>query len=441
MKALVIGGNPAGMSAASRMKRKAPDTEVIVLEKSHEVSYGACGLPYYVAGLNDDLDRIRIRKAPEFEKNGISVGLGQEVIAVDTEKKIVTAKNEQGEESTYNYDKLLIASGTSPKVPPIPGIRQNNIFCLKTLQDAEAIKTAIQKSKGNVVIVGGGYIGLEIAEACVLQKVKSVRIVEALDQVLNVFDEEFGQAVKDELEKNDVAVCTGERVQSFEGIDGTVTEIVTDKGRYPADIVILSIGVSPNTKFIDSVEKLPNGAIITNTAMETSVKDVYAAGDCGTVYHKILKKPAFIALGTYANKQGRLAGDSMIGKEVCFDRALGTSMLRCLGMEFAKTGISEKEAKREGLDVKIKTVTTRSHARYYPDPVDLTIKFVYDAKDHTLLGAQIMGAKEAAWRIDVCACAIDQGMTTEELGYLDLGYAPMFAGVWDAIGIAANASK
>ena len=138
---------------------------------------------------------------------------------------------------------MLIASGTSPKVPPIPGIRQNNIFCLKTLQDAEAIKTAIQRSKGNVVIVGGGYIGLEIAEACVLQKVKSVRIVEALDQVLNVFDEEFGQAVKDELEKNDVAVCTGERVQSFEGIDGTVTEIVTDKGRYPADIVILYIGV------------------------------------------------------------------------------------------------------------------------------------------------------------------------------------------------------
>lgn len=207
--------------------------------------------------------------------------------------------------------------------------------------------TPLHVSKGNVVIVGGGYIGLEIAEACVLQKVKSVRIVEALDQVLNVFDEEFGQAVKDELEKNDVAVCTGERVQSFEGIDGTVTEIVTDKGRYPADIVILSIGVSPNTKFIDSVEKLPNGAIITNTAMETSVKDVYAAGDCGTVYHKILKKPAFIALGTYANKQGRLAGDSMIGKEVCFDRALGTSMLRCLDGVCKKQVFPKKKQKEK----------------------------------------------------------------------------------------------
>lgn len=240
-----------------------------------------------------------------------------------------------------------------------------------------------------------------------------------------------------------IATLIKEQIQNLLGdsFEYDVISLSRLKTRMLSEYVMVSIGVSPNTKFIDSVEKLPNGAIITNTAMETSVKDVYAAGDCGTVYHKILKKPAFIALGTYANKQGRLAGDSMIGKEVCFDRALGTSMLRCLGMEFAKTGISEKEAKREGLDVKIKTVTTRSHARYYPDPVELTIKFVYDAKDHTLLGAQIMGAKEAAWRIDVCACAIDQGMTTEELGYLDLGYAPMFAGVWDAIGIAANASK
>lgn len=441
MKALIIGGNPAGMSAASRIKRKAPDTEVLVLEKSQEVSYGACGLPYYVADLNPDLDLIRIRKVPEFEQSGVHVKLGQEVVAVDTEQKIVTAKDEGGNETRYDYDKLLITSGTSPKVPPIPGIHQKNIFCLKTLQDADAIKKAIEASRGNVVIVGGGYIGLEIAEACVLQKVKSVRIVEALDQVLNVFDPEFGEAVQEELEKNGVEVCLSERVQSFEGQDGVVNRIVTDKGSYPADVVILSIGVSPNTRFIENVEKLPNGAIVTNTAMETSVKDVYAAGDCASVYHKILKKPSFIALGTNANKQGRLAGDRMIGKEVCFDRALGTSMLRCLGMEFAKTGIGEKEAVREGLKVKTKTVRARSHARYYPDPVEITVKLVYGEEDHVLLGAQVMGEKEAAWRIDVFACAIDQGMTTEELGYLDLGYAPMFAGVWDAIHIAANASK
>lgn len=441
MKALIIGGNPAGMSAASRIKRKAPDTEVLVLEKSHEVSYGACGLPYYVSGLNPDLDLIRIRKAVEFEQSGVQVRLGKEVVAVDTEKKIVTAKDEEGKETTYGFDKLLIASGTSPKVPPIPGIHQKNIFCLKTLQDADVIKKTIEADRGNVVIIGGGYIGLEIAEACVLQKVKSVRIVEAMEQVLNVFDPEFGKAVQEELEQNGVKVCLDERVQSFEGKDGAVCGVVTDKGFYPADMVILSIGVSPNTYFIDNVDKLPNGAIITNTAMETSVQDVYAAGDCASVYHKVLKKPAFIALGTNANKQGRLAGDRMIGREVCFDRALGTSMLRCLGMEFAKTGICEKEAVREGLKVKTKTVHARSHARYYPDPVEITVKLVYGEEDHVLLGAQVMGEKEAAWRIDVFACAIDQGMTTEELGYLDLGYAPMFAGVWDAVHIAANASK
>ena len=156
MKALIIGGNPAGMSAASRIKRKAPDTEVLVLEKSQEVSYGACGLPYYVADLNPDLDLIRIRKVPEFEQSGVHVKLGQEVVAVDTEQKIVTAKDEEGNETRYDYDKLLITSGTSPKVPPIPGIHQKNIFCLKTLQDADAIKKAIEASRGNVVIVGGG---------------------------------------------------------------------------------------------------------------------------------------------------------------------------------------------------------------------------------------------------------------------------------------------
>ena len=175
--------------------------------------------------------------------------------------------------------------------------------------------------------------------------------------------------------------------------------------------------------------------------MRTSKPDVYAVGDCATVYHRLTKKPAFIALGTNANKQGRLAGDSILGKEVCFDRALGTSMLRCMGMEFAKTGFSEKEAKNLGLNYRTRTVQARSHARYYPEPYTITIKLVYDADSKVILGAQIMGEKEAAWRIDVFACAIDRGMTTEELGYLDLGYAPMFAGVWDAIQIAANAAK
>lgn len=441
MRVVILGGNPAGMSAASRIKRKSPGTEVIVLEKSQEVSYGACGLPYYVAGLNEELDLIRIRKVSEFEKSGICVWTGCEAVGIDYDRKTVLAKSAEKGRLEVSYDKLVIATGASPKLPPAGGTGLKNIFCLKTLQDAENLKEALLEKRGNVVIIGGGYIGLELAEACLLRKVRSVRIIEAADRLLSVFDEEFGKAAKEELEKHGVSVHTGEYVKSFEGQDGEVRLVHTDKGSYPADAVIMSVGVSPNTGFAGEIEKLPNGALLTDQAMRTSREDVYAAGDCASVLHRVTKKPVYIALGTNANKQGRLAGDSVLGKPVCSFRALGTSMLRCMDLELAKTGLSEAEAKAGGIDYKVKTVQARSHARYYPDPAMITVKLVYEAQSRRILGAQIMGEKEAAWRINVFACAIDRGMRTEELGYLDLGYAPMFAGVWDAVQIAANAAK
>ena len=366
MKFLVIGGNAAGMSAASRVKRKSPDTEVVVLEQTHEVSYGACGLPYYVAGLNNNLDLMRIRKADQFLANGVDLRLGCDVTGADFTAKTVSYTDENAE----------------------------------------------------------------------------IHIVEALDRLLNVFDPEFSEMVKAELEKNGVHIHLGERVMSFEGEDDKVTAVKTDKDCYAADVVILSIGVSPNTRFLpEGIEKLGNGALVTDASMKTSVPDVYAAGDCASVWSKLLDKPMYIALGTNANKQGRLAGDAVLGKNVRFARALGTSMLRVMGMEFAKTGLGEQECKANGIDYKTTTVESRSHARYYPDPVTLTVKLTYRAADKVLLGAQIAGAKEAAVRIDTFACAVDQGMTTDELGFLDLGYAPPFASVWDAIAIAANASK
>lgn len=440
MKLVVIGGNAAGMSAASRVKRKDPDWEVVVLEETGEVSYGACGLPYYVAGLNNDINLIRIRSAEAFEKSGIRVNLGCKVTSVDFAAKRVLYTDEQSRQLAQEYDKLLIATGSSPKIPPIPGIGKEGIYPLKTLEHAQMLKNALLQKPKNVVIVGGGYIGLELAEACLLQKVPCIRIVEAMDRLLNVFDPEFGESVCVELERHGIHIHTGERVMSFEGGD-TVSRIVTNKGQYDADLVILSIGISPNTQFLEGIEKLASGAIVTDPSMATSVPDVYAAGDCATVWHKLLNKPAVIALGTNANKQGRLAGDSIIGRKVEFKRALGTSMLRCIGMEYAKTGLSQTECEQNGIPYKTVTVQSRSHARYYPDPKMLTVKLCYRPDDHVILGAQIMGQKDAAWRIDTFACAIDQEMTTEELGFLDLGYAPPFASVWDVIAIAANASK
>lgn len=441
MKLVVIGGNAAGMSAASRVKRRDPSWEVVVLEQTHEISYGACGLPYYIAGLNDDIDLIRILKPEEAADRGIDLRLGVTASHVDFEKKSVECRSDSGEIWQESYDRLLIATGSSPRIPPFPGVEKKGIYTLKTLQQAEAIKNKLLEKPQNVVIIGGGYIGLEIAEACILQKAKSIRIIEALDRVLNVFDPEFGAAAQAELEKHGVQIHTGEKVMAFEG-DDSVRRIVTDKGSYEADLVILSIGIVPNTAFVgDRLEKLPNGAIVTDAAMKTSQPDVFAAGDCATVWHKLLDKPVMIALGTNANKEGRLAGDSILGKEVSFKRALGSSMLRCMGMEFAKTGFGEAECKAGGIHYKTKTIQTRSHARYYPNPAILTIKLCYRAEDKVILGAQIMGEREAALRINVFCCAVDQGMTTEELGFLDLAYAPPFASAWDAVQIAANASK
>ena len=439
MKIVILGGNAAGMSAASRMKRKAPDTQVIVLEKTETVSYGACGMPYYIADLNPDLNRMKIRPVEKFREQGIDVRLNHEVERVDREKKTVYGSC-KGEPFAISYDKLLVATGSSPIVPPLPGIDLAGIFPLKTLEQAAALKSALGPEK-DVVIVGGGYIGLELAEACLLRKVRSLTLVEAADPVLPTFDDEFGEAAVAELQKHGVRVCLSQRVKGFSGEDGHVAAVLTEGGEVKADVVILSIGIRPNTRFLEGVDKLPNGALITGTDMRTSDPDIYAAGDCATVMHRVLKKPVYLALGTNANKQGRLAGDSMLGKPVCFDRPLGTSMLRLMGLEFACTGLNEKTAKAQGIAYKANTVTARSHAGYYPDPAIITVKLIYDPDTKVILGAQLMGAKETALRIDVFACAIDRGMTTAELGFLDLGYAPPFASVWDAILIAANASK
>jgi len=443
MRVLVIGGNAAGMSAASRLVRKGKGVEVVVFEKTREVSYGACGLPYYIAGLNPDLNLMRIRTVEEFEKTGIKVNLEHDVVAVNPDRRLITVCDlTTGAFRDEQYDKLIVSSGASPIVPPIPGTGLQGVFTLKTLSDAENIKAALQgPGAQNVAIIGGGYIGIELAEACVLQR-KKVRLFEAMPDLLSGFDEEFGKAVAQELAGHGVEVHTGQTVEGLSGQD-RVQSVVCGGSTYISDLVIIAIGVRPNTSFINGalIRKEKNGALTTDGAMRTTAPDVYAAGDCSTVMHKVLKRPTYIPLGTNANKQGRLVADVLLGRQARFENALGTAMLRCLDLELAKTGVTEREAKAYGMEVGTVTVKTNSHARYYPEPVPLTIKLCYDPATSVLLGAQLMGKKECAWRVDVFACAIDRGMRAGELGFLDLGYAPPFATVWDAIQISANAVK
>jgi len=443
MRVLIIGGNAAGMSAASRLVRKSKDVEVVVFEKTRVVSYAACGLPYYIADLNPDLEQVRMRTLEEFEKAGIRVHLEHEVINVNPAEHCITVRNLQsGESRREHYDKLVVASGSSPFVPPIPGTDLQGVFTVKTLADAENIKkNLLRREVQNVAIIGGGAIGLEVAEACVLQK-KNVRLFEAAPYLLPGFDTEFATAVEQELASHGVAVHTGAKVAELLG-NGWVNKVASSAGTYDADLVILAVGIRPNTSFIDGavIQKERNGALTTDSSMRTSAPDIYAAGDCATVMHKILKRPVYLPLGTNANKQGRLVADAILGIPVRFDNALGTSMLRCLDLELARTGITEGEARANGIDVGTVTVEHVSHAHYYPDPVPITIKLCFDPSTHVLLGAQLMGRKECALRVNVFAVAIDRGMRAEELGFVDLGYSPPFATTWDAIQIAANAVK
>lgn len=439
MKTVIIGGVAAGMSAAAKLKRELKDEQIIVYEKTNEVSYGACGLPYYVSGENDDIDKMRIRSAEDFKKNGIDVYLNHEVVKVDPEQKTITiVHHDKRFEDTY--DRLIVATGSSPIVLPIAGVDDPRVFTLKTLQDGEKLKAATQQAT-SVAIIGGGYIGLELAEAFLTQK-KKVSIIERFPVVLATFDKEFSEMVASHLQENGVKLY----------LDQTVTEIkphadhltlITDQTQVDADIVVMSVGIRPNTSFLNNtkISMLPNGAIITDEKMRTNIPDIYAAGDCSTIVHAITKKPAYIPLGTNANKQGRVLAEILAGQDKKFDQGLGSAMIKIIDLEVAKTGLSEKEAKDHGLDVITSTVTSYDHAGYYPNPTDITIKIVADKKTRILLGAQLIGQKNAVLRMNPFVVAIDQKMTAEEFSLLDFGYAPPFAAPWDVMHIATSTLK
>lgn len=442
-KIIIIGGVAAGMSAASKAIRLEPDADITVYEKGNFLSYGACGLPYYVSNVNDDYTKMIARTPEQFQSMGIKVRLKHEVMKVYPEDKSVVIRDlVNGNMFVDNYDKLMIATGASPVVPPFPGVNLKNVYTLKTLNDGMILKEALQNENiKNVLIVGAGYIGMELAESMV-ELHKNVRVVELGSGVLGNFDTEISSIVEKELLKHGVMLNLNESVQEIIGSD-EVKAVKTNKGQYDTDLVIICIGVRPNTAFLKNIplamEK--NGAIIIDRETRTSIPDIYSAGDCAVVYNKVLEENSYIPLGTTANKLGRISGENMIGKHIKFKGTLGSAVAKVLDMEVARTGISEKEAKRFALDYGTVFVKASSHAAYYPDPTPIFIKLIYEKDTKKILGAQMAGQKGVALRIDVFAAAIYNEMTAPELGMLDLCYAPPFAGVWDAINIAANAVK
>lgn len=446
MKVVIIGGVAAGMSAASKLKRNLKDqVDIIVYEKGGEVSYGACGIPFYISDHIKQGKELIARTAEEFSQSGIPIKTYHEVLSVDTDQKTVLVKNlHTGEEFTDSYDKLVIGSGAAVRHFPPFDKQYENLFEIRDVADGTRVKTALQNENNkNVVIVGAGFIGLEVSEAC-RRYGKEVTIVELADHILSSFDEEVSEALEGELEKNGVVVKTGWKVTSLKEENGHITKAVIQKGdvqeELPVDILINSVGIAPATAFIQNVEKAKNGAILVNERMETSVPDVYAAGDCSIMKSAITGEYMYAPLGTNANKQGRIIGDILGGVEPKPFKLIGSSALRLFGMDAAKVGLSEKEAKAKGLDYKAHAITGNSYASYYGTE-KLNIKLIYDRESRKLLGAETYGQGIVVPRANYYAIAIYSGLTVDEMGFMDLCYSPPFSGVWDAALIASNTAK
>ena len=317
MKIVIAGGDAAGMSAASKVRRSLPDAQVVVFERTEETSYGACGLPYYIGGVNDDADKIRIRRPEAFRKSGVDLRTHHEVVAVDAAGRTVTARDRStGALVTESYDELVVATGASPILPPVEGREKAGVFTLKSIADAEAIRAWAERPEvADVVIVGAGYIGLELAESFV-RLGKRVNMIEMAERPMMVMDADFAPLITDALTRHGVVLRTREAVKAVSGGD-RAAGVVTDKGEYPAQLVVLSVGVRPNTSFLagTGVELLRNGAVVVDGQMRSSVPHIFAAGDCATITNKVTGKPVYLPLGTNANKQGKVLGEVLCGQD------------------------------------------------------------------------------------------------------------------------------
>lgn len=434
------------MSAASKLRRLDKDSEIIVLEKGTETSYGACGLPYYISGANNDLDLMRIRKKEDFEKQNIHIRFNHEVVEIDANGKTLKVNDLVSKKPIEEkYDKLVIASGASPIIPNIDGIKKDlkNIFTVKTLSDGEKIKNYLSKNDiNNVIIAGAGYIGLEMVEAC-YELGKKVTLIEMQDNLLNSVDKEIADIIHKNLSEKHIDVRLSERIEKIDSECDYVTKVTTNKDTIKTDVLILATGARPNTSFLKNtgMSLAQNGAVIVNKKMESSISGIYAGGDCSLINHKLLQKDKYLPLGTNANKQGKLIAENIAGSDKEFPGALGTAAIKIIDLEIGRTGLSEKEAEENGIKYNSVFVNAPIHAPYYPGNSDLAIKLVYDPDTKVIIGAQVAGEKGAALRANMLAIMIDSKYTADEVMNLDLLYAPSFSYVWDAVQIAAGQIK
>jgi len=438
---IIVGGDAAGMSAAAKIRRAQPQRNILVLERTAFTSYSACGMPYFLGGLFDDFEQLIARRPETFrEKYHIDVRTGHEVIAVDPSSQYVTIRTVDGQEIRESYDQLLIATGARPSCPDVPNASASGIFGLSTLASGLRVHEFMSANEPkSAVVVGGGYIGLEMAEALVRQGL-AVSLVQRSSEVMGTLDPDMGKLVSQALRDVGVTLYLEEQLEAFEERDGFVTAVVTNQRTLPANLVILGMGVRPNAELAANAD-IPlgaKGAIKVDSRMRTATENIWAAGDCAATVHRLTGQPIHIALGTVANKQGLVAGTNLSGGDARFPGVVGTAVSKICKVEVARTGLQEKELRDLNIDYATATIKTKTRAGYFPGAGPITVKMIAERISGRLLGAQIVGMEGAAKRIDIVATALTAGMTVADIIDLDLSYAPPFSPVWDPVQTAAR---
>ncbi len=442
MKIVIIGANAAGLSAASKARRNNPQAEIIVLEQSGDISYGACGLPYFVSGVIKKAETLIAVSLEEFrEKRNIDVRLFQKARSFNARQKTIEVEN-LSEKKVYQlvYDRLIISTGASAVRPPVKGFDHPRVFVLRTLQDGIHIRSFIEKEKPQrAVVIGGGYIGLEMVEALHHRGIQ-VSLVEMQTQVMPNMDADMAELLEDELKEHQVQTYTGTAVTEIREIENKLHLYLSEGRTLQADMVVMSVGIKPNTEFAQSggVQLGKTGAIEVDERMQTNLRHVYAAGDCAESRCRVINKATWVALGTTANKQGRVAGDNASGGRSRFLGITSTSAVKVFDLEAGMSGLSSRHIEKYKWDAKSVTIKAGSRAGYYPGSQKITVKLWFNVTDGKLLGAQMIGKEGVSKRIDVLATALVNKMTVEEISELDLSYSPPFAPVWDPVLIAAT---
>ncbi len=442
-KVLVIGAVAAGTKAAAKMKREDPKAEIMVVTRDEYISYAGCGLPYYIGGVIEEKKELIVKTPEDFKLlTGIDIFTKHEAIKIDKDLKIVDVKDLlTGEVKQCTYDHLVIATGASPFVPPIEGTALLGVYTVRTVNDAQAIRELLDQGKvKKAVVIGGGFIGLEVAEN-LHDKGIEVSIVELVPHILPPFDEEMALYAQNYMVDQGVHIYTSEKVLSLAGEDGRVTKVITDQREIGADLVIMSVGVRPNHQLVKEIglELGPTGAIKVNEYMETSEKSIYAVGDCAENINLITGQPAWYPMGSTANKMGRIAGINIGSKEKdSLKGVLGTTIVKLFKLNAGKTGLSERDAIRAGFEVETALVPANDRAHYYPGYREIITKLIVDKASHKILGAQVVGEGVVDKPIDIIATAITFGAKVQDLEKLDLAYAPPFSMAMASTILAAN---